>query len=175
MKRKQQEVQEVNAKSPTTVFLPGALVWLQSESIPKKKLGVPRYVGPFTVLAQSDYTVTIVDIVTSGSPRNVHVSKLMAYVPSSDSSAVTQALQSKPDMFVVESIIGHSFKSSPRSKRPDGIHNMTLEVKWAGYEDTSIEVLKKNPSLLKTAAVKTYFQATPALVPLIAELPLTVL
>jgi hypothetical protein len=175
MKQKQQAVQEANDKLRLKIFQPGALVWLQAESLPKKKLGIPRYNGPFTVLAQTDYTVTIVDMVTSGTPRNVHVSKLMDYVPSSDTSATTQVLQSKPDMFMVEAIVGHSFASSSRSKRPDGVHNMTVEVKWSGYEETSTEILKKNPSLLKTAALKTYFQATPALVPLIAELPLTVL
>jgi hypothetical protein len=96
----------------------------------------------------------------------------MDYVPStsSSSSAVAQVIQAKPDFFVVESIISHSFSRSTRNK-PDGIHNITLEVKWQGYDDTSFEILAKNFSLQKTTAVATYFRNTPTLQHLCVELP----
>jgi hypothetical protein len=166
------EIDTVNEQRPPKIFAPGALVWLQSEQQSKKTLGVPKRTGPYTVISSFGHNVTISDLVASGVTRNVHVSRLMDYTPSSTTSAVELRLKDQRDVFVVESIVSHSFSTSTRNK-PDGLHNLTVEVKWLGYAETSLEPLKKNPSLLRTAALLRYFRATPTLAHLCAELPIT--
>jgi hypothetical protein len=165
-------IEAANQQSPPTTFQVGDLVWLVHETRSKKSLGIPRRKGPFTVLGCQNFSVTIADLVVSGSTRTVHISKLSPYVASSATSAVEERLSEATDVFVVESIVNHSFPRSTR-KKPDGIHNMTVEVKWSGYAETSLEVLRSNPSLLKTSALLKYFRATPSLQHLIPQLPIT--
>jgi hypothetical protein len=159
-----------NRQRPPKVYSPGSLVWLESMTRSKSQLGTPRRTGPFTVIQTVGSTVTIADLVKSGKQRDVHVSRLMDYVPSSTSSAIEAQLKGS-EFFIIEKIISHSFS---KSNKPNGLHNMTVEVKWLGYDDVSFESLKKNPSIMRSQALLRYLKDNSSLSHLCDELPITI-
>jgi len=143
LNRRQKAVAEFNSAHPTHTFQPGDKVLISNPVLIKSKLGIPRKLGPFTVVSQQDGKINIADLVKSGLIRSVHISRITPYVEEDNPPAM-------PDnFFVVNRILSHRF--TDRKK-------LIVTVKWAGYDDTSEENISRNPSIRRTLPFLQYCQ-----------------
>jgi hypothetical protein len=120
-----------------------------------KQLASPHFIGPYTVIAQSGSQLTIADTMNSGTPRNVHISRVKIFHPSK-SYRPDQSIR-RPNYFVVDSISAHRFNSRG---------TLLLTVKWKtsdGSLDVTEENTSQNPSIKRSQAFIDYCQLHPEL------------
>jgi hypothetical protein len=119
----------------------------------KKQFNSPLWKGPFTVVRVDGDHLILADLLRTGIARPVHVKHVK---PLSDECNLDEmnANTGTEEFFEVEAITSHHISTRGA---------VTVTVKWAGYPDTTDELLSKNPSIKRTEAFVRYAKSVPEL------------
>lgn len=151
--------------SEYTLFEAGELILVDRPKRVKSQIAEPLRDGPFQVLQQKGGRVWYDNHILHRASE-IHVSKCRKYHPKRDPFLDLQEARSSNDSYEVEQILRHFYKPQSKAKK-----NLHFEVKWLGFEETSIEPVS-NKSVTRTQPFIEYANKHPELQGLVTTVPL---